>query len=267
MLKVHVVPRSGMRMRPNSVEIKVTLSGDQVEHAIKTLALPPDSSAWRIYFCEDVTQGIAPGTPLLDAGVVLRARDRAVGRDDSTVKLRPCRSSQLTDGWLNPHHTEDWEYKLEADWAGTRRVLAASLTAKRPRGRIAKVLCGEEPLQTLFTQEQEQFLSDSSESRVNLNALTVLPAVTATRWEPFRASATDPKLDIRAERWVLVDELDFLELSIVADVDDAEPRQAALEQFVRSHDLGLDPTNETKTRRVLEHLVTASTRLIGERGF
>jgi hypothetical protein len=243
-------------MRPDSVEIKVTLSQDQVERAIKTLAFPRESSAWRIYFCEDVAPGTAPGTPLLDAGVVLRARDKAVGRDDSTVKLRPCRSSQLTDEWLNAHRGEDWEYKVEADWAGTRRLLAASLTAKRPRGRIAKVRRGDEPLQTLFTQEQERFLTESTESRVNLNALTMLPAVSATRWEPFRASASDPELDIRAERWVVADVLDFLELSIIAGVDEAEPRQAALEEFVRSRDLGLDPTNETKTRRVLEYLIT-----------
>jgi hypothetical protein len=245
-------------MHPDSAEIKVTLTGDQVEHAIKTLALPRDSSAWRIYFCEDVARGTAPGTPLLDAGVVLRVRDKGEGRDDSTVKLRPCRSSQLSDGWLNAHHGEGWEYKLEADWAGTRRVLAASLTAKRPSGRIAKVRSGEQPLQTLFTQEQEQFLSDSSGTHVNLSALTMLPAVMATRWEPFRASATAHELDIRAERWVVVDVLDFLELSIVADVDDAEPKQAALEEFVRSRDLGLDPTNETKTRRVLEYLVATA---------
>jgi hypothetical protein len=88
-------------MRFDGVEIKVTLQGDQTQSTVGALHLPSDGSRWQIYFCEDGTAGISPGTPLLDLGVVLRAREESGGgKDDTTVKLRPCRRSQLTDAWL-----------------------------------------------------------------------------------------------------------------------------------------------------------------------
>src|SRR3954467_4545512 len=86
-------------MRFDGVEIKVTLGRDQTGPAVVRLGLPPQPS-WQIWFWEDVTPGSGPATPLLYCGVVLRARDKAGGKDDATVKLRPCRRSQLTDRWL-----------------------------------------------------------------------------------------------------------------------------------------------------------------------
>jgi hypothetical protein len=76
-------------MRPESVEIKVTLAGTNVGEAVAALGLP-EGRRWRIVFCEDVTTGVAPLTPLLDIGVVLRARKKSGTKGDSTVKLRPC---------------------------------------------------------------------------------------------------------------------------------------------------------------------------------
>ena len=80
-------------MRLDSVEIKLTLAGDEVDLAVQALHLPPDQPVWQIHFCEDVTEAIGTTTPLLDLGVVLRARRRPGERDDTTVKLRPCRGS------------------------------------------------------------------------------------------------------------------------------------------------------------------------------
>ena len=109
---------------------------------MEKLNLEPDRPPWSIYFCEDVVAAVSTGTPLLDAGVVLRARKRP-GRDDATIKLRPCRRSQLTNHWLRAKEGDGWEFKVEADWAGPRRVLAASLTANRSRRVIAAVGAGD----------------------------------------------------------------------------------------------------------------------------
>lgn len=251
-------------MRLDSVEIKVTIPGEQVAEAARAFRLPLDRRQWKIYFCEDVARGSSPGTPLLDAGVVLRARDKGGARDDATVKLRPCRRSQLTPHWLaareGGNEGEGWELKLEADWAGSRKALAASITADRPDDRIGKVRNRDCPLSRLFTEDQQRFLLDCAGIQVNLDMLTLLPPIAATRWTPFGAPETDPELEIRAERWRVDDVLDFLELSIVADVDHAGSGQAALEHFVGSHGFDCDAAPETKTRRVLEHLVLASTR-------
>ena len=68
-------------------EIKVTLSG-RVDAAIGALGLD-DGAAWQIWFCEDLAPPPGTTTPLLDAGVILRARRKAGDDHDATVKLRP----------------------------------------------------------------------------------------------------------------------------------------------------------------------------------
>jgi hypothetical protein len=244
-------------MRFDDVEIKVTLGKDQTAAAVQALDLPSGIEPWRIYFCEDVTPGLDLQTPLLDRDVVLRARDKPGGKDDSTIKLRPSRRSQLTDHWLDASDGksdsgEKWEFKVEADWSGDRRVLSASHTSDRHQGLVAEVAGGRRPVEHLFTPEQLDFLRDCSAAAINLATLTVLPPVTATRW---RSVATaPPELGVRAERWT-VDDLDFLELSVVADPAEARSRQDALTEFVRSRGLAVDAQSQNKTRQAIEHLV------------
>jgi hypothetical protein len=239
-------------MRLDGVEIKATIAGDATPAAIRALGLPPGRPPWEIYFCEDVTDGLSATTPLLDAGVILRARAKPGGKDDTTAKLRPCRRSQLPDRWLTAEKDDDWELKVEADWAGERRALAASLTADRPSGVVASVSRGERPVEDLFVAEQLAFLRESSTIGINLATLTVLPAVTATRWGSV--DGTPAGLDLRAERWTVGD-LDFLELSAVAPVDEAPGTQRLLAGFVESLGVGAPPDQETKTRQVLRSLV------------
>ena len=104
-------------MRPESVEIKATLTGTDVDRAVAALPLA-DAKTWRIVFCEDVTGGVAPVTPLLEIGVILRVRGKSGSKGDSTVKLRPCRWSQLTADFFANAESDDSELKIEADWAG-----------------------------------------------------------------------------------------------------------------------------------------------------
>ncbi|MGR7027096.1 hypothetical protein [Geodermatophilus sp. URMC 62] len=243
-------------MRLDGIEVKVTLGGDGTDAAVRALGLTGGQS-WRIHFCEDVVPGALLGTPLLDRGVVLRARSKPEGRGDSTIKMRPARLSQLTGRWLAAREGEtadghDWEVEVEADWAGERRVLAVSHTVDRPppldgideEGRSAE---------ELFTEEQAAFLRDCADVPVQLAALTVLPPVAATRWKEVRSAPTD--LGVRAERWT-VDHLDFLELSVVARAPaEAAARQHALTGFVLSCGLPADPQPQSKTGQVLDHLV------------
>jgi hypothetical protein len=239
-------------MRLDGVEIKVTIAGDQTPGALAALGLSPDRPTWRVYFCEDVTEGLSAGTPLLDAGVVLRARDKPGAKDDVTLKLRPCRRSQLTDRWLAAEKGDDWELKIEADWAGRRRLLAASLTAERREGVVAAAAREPGSVENLFVAEQLAFLRDCASIAINLRTLTVLPPVTATRWGSVEG--TPPGLDVRAERWVVGD-LDFLELSTVARPGEGTATQDLLLEFVRSVGIAAPQEQETKTRQVLQRLV------------
>lgn len=249
-------------MRLDGVEIKVTVEGRQTRSAVRALHLP-DRPQWRIYFCEDLPAGTSPGTPLLDLGVIMRARRKPDGKDDTTVKLRPCRRSQLPDVWLaarkgEDDEGEDWEFKLEADWSGESRVLAASCSADRPDGVVPAAGDGHGGVGRLFHPQQEAFLRDCAGVRVNLATLTVLPPVTATRWKEIEGAP--PGLGARAERWT-VDDLDFLELSVVADLGDAPTTQAALTRFVGDLGLAVDESGASTTQQALRRLV----QLAGDR--
>lgn len=239
-------------LRLDDVEIKITLDKSQVDRALQKLGLPVDRPPWLIHFCEDVTAAAGAGTPLFDLGVVLRARRKPGEPDDTTVKLRPCRRSQLTDHWLAVEKADGVEVKLEADWAGGGHKLAASCTADRSADLVRAVGAGEQPIAALFHDQQIAFLRECFGSTVNLAALTVLPPITAMRWKKSDAAPADLKL--RAERWT-VDDLDFLELSIVVPPDQARAKQAALTGFVQSLGVTVDPMPEPKTGRVIAHLV------------
>jgi hypothetical protein len=239
-------------MRLDDVEIKATIAGERTPEAVQALGLPPGGPTWEIFFCEDVTAGLPVATPLLEAGVILRARSKPGGKDDATVKLRPCRRSQLTDSWLTAEEGEAWKLKVEADWAGERRSLATSLTADRRGGVVSGVARGEGSVEDLFVHDQLDFLRDCAPIRINLGALSVLPPVTATRWDTVASAPA--RLKLRAERWTVGD-LDFLEMSTVSPVEDAPARQKLLSEFVVSLDVGPLPDQENKTKQVLRQLV------------
>jgi hypothetical protein len=237
-------------MRLNGVEIKVSLSERQVPRALEVLDLGRNGQPRRIGFIEDTTVGVE--LPLFHEGIVLRVRQIEDGDDDSTVKLRPCRRSQLAESWLGAENGDGWKLRIEEDWAGTRRALATSCVADLPRRRIAAAWDGKEPVGRLFNGGQWRFLSDCAGMPINLDALTLLPPVEATRWEEVRVREVG---DVVAERWT-IDELDFLELSIKKDtVEEARKAQAEFERGIRALDLERDDEHASKTERVLAHLV------------
>jgi hypothetical protein len=235
-------------MRLDGVEIKVSLSERQVPRALEVLDLGRNGQPRRIGFIEDTTVGVE--LPVFRQGVVLRVREVGDGDDDATVKLRPCRRSQLAESWLGAEKGDGWKFRVEQDWAGSRQALAASCVADLPSGRIAAVRKEEEPVGRLFNTAQLRFLSDCAGMPINLDALTLLPPIAATRWEEVRVREV---ADVVVERWT-VGKLDFLELSIrKATVEEAREAQAELDGAVRS--LGLERDDEqSKTERVLAHL-------------
>jgi hypothetical protein len=239
------MPRDGENM---GVEIKISFD-QNIARALDELGLDNHGEPRHIGFLEDTTVGVA--LPLFHQGIVLRVRQIDDDDDDATVKLRPCRRSQLAGNWLGAEEDDGWKLTVEQDWAGSRRALAASCGSKLPKDRIAAVRDGSEPAHRLFSQGQTRFLADCSGMPINLDALTLLPLVTATRWKKVRVGSVR---EVVAERWI-VDELDFLELSIRSDtVADAPAAQQELEREVRALNLQPDNANESKTERVLAQL-------------
>jgi hypothetical protein len=215
-------------MRLDAVEIKVTVAGDQVTEGLRRFELSGDGKRRQIFFAEDPASGASVVLPLLDGGVVLRVRESEDREVESTVKLRPCRRSQLTDGWLAAGKTAHWEFRLEADWTAERRVLAASCSADRKTGSLDAARQGREPLSTLFSDEQERFLEECAGLGVNLNAVVLLGPVAASRWGPWQVDG----FKVVAERWRIAEALDFLELSIRVAPGEAKNAQQDFEAMV-----------------------------------
>ena len=243
-------------MRLDGVEVKVNVEGEQTMSAVRILGLPA-VPPWQIFFVEDVTTPLGSIIPLSDHGLIIRARQKTKGNDDVTVKFRPGRRSQLSNAWLATTKTTDGdlkaELKIEQDWAGARRTLAISLTSDRPDGLVAAAIAARN-VSALLTQDQKKLIDQCAGVGVNLDVLTVLPAVSAMRWPTFSAPGpAGSALSVRAERW-FVGALDFIELSIAVGVEAAEEAQTALEDFLLSK--GLQPAvDEAKTSQVLRLLV------------
>ena len=227
------------------VESKVNVAGHP-EDALSALGLNGGSER-RIWFFEDLTPGIEPGLPLLSGGVVLRVRSGKSG--DFTLKLRPCRRTQLTPEWAAGFTDGNrFEYRVEQDWTGQRRSLAASSVVNLDPDLIDSVVSEGADADTLLAGKQREFLRDCGTLRIAFAGLTPLGPVLATKWKNVPVG----KFDTHIERWEVGD-LDFLEVSIRSDTD-AERRQQGLESAVRALGLSIDDDRESKTRRVLTQL-------------
>lgn len=245
----------GVEVRPESVEIKITLAGGQIEEAVALLGLT-GGEAWTVVFCEDVTDAAA-STALLDIGVVLRVRGKTATTGDSTIKLRPSRWSQLDPEYFGNRETGDLELKIEADWAGEKRSLATAMTVQWTDARLSAAQADARLVAELFSKEQLDFLAKCGQGRVNLGAVSMLPPIAATRYAKFTVDGLAS--GVRAERWQVDAGLDFLELSIVDKPKKAVAAQAALTAFVNHQHLPIDDSQLSKTQRVLDHLIAKST--------
>lgn len=233
-----------------AVEVKVNLAGP-VDDSLEALNVT-DAKPRRIWFMEDLTPGLETALPLLNDGVILRIRNDG-DKADSTLKLRPCRRSQLEDPWLGEHEDDGESYALEGDWTGPRRVLAAAMTcAIKPKRAEKAVAPGGDP-RGAFSDNQIAFLVANGPVRVNVGTLRALGPIAATSWKRFELAG----FDVKAERWQ-VGALDRLELSIRVETgDDPASSQLAFETAVRRLHLSIDTSDDSKTRQALTELLAA----------
>src|SRR6266511_2907714 len=163
---------------------------------------------------------------------------------------RSTRRSRLTTDWLAFHRHGPDELRIEADWAGDRKVLAASLTSNLGPNKINAVLAGHLPLRQLFSPVQRRFLAECADTNAEPDALQILGPVHAMRWPPTRWHA----LDVTAERWHLTstthEPLNLLELSLRVEPQGAEIAQRSLDACLSRNGLDPDPSGyPTSTRR------------------
>ena len=224
------------------VEIKVNFTGSQIEKAKEAFGLKPDAAEKRdIYFGEIRTgRDGREALPLLDRGVILRVRAKK-DTGDVTVKLRGADGGIDVPVWDAADLAG--EKKIEGDW-GDRRQISASLTVKSDDAGRTDFEAGLPPIVDLMSDDQEAL---AGRLLVPLGDVELLGPVTARKWKH-----DDIGGDLDAEEWK-VDNLHFLEISIVATTD---PEQAQEDLLKRVQAAGLTPADEqkTKTTQVLQHL-------------
>jgi hypothetical protein len=229
----------------DSVEVKVNVASEDIPAAIEQLGMTNHSSM-RVWFYEDLTPGIQP-LPLLHAGVIVRARIRQDGTVESTLKLRPCRLSQLTADWSSAVSEGDLEYTVEEDRSSTTRAIAASCTVSDLGGPLPAE--PPYPIDQLLTDRQRDFIRTCGPIRISPQALDALGPIEATRWKKLSSSAV-PDLKPRAERW-LVRGTPYLEISIRTTPEAAAASATRLAQLLAEHNLREDDSQDSKTSRVL----------------
>lgn len=189
-----------MASQVDPIEIKVNIGGN-VDHALGQLGLDPGAGQEReIWFLDDITEGLREALPLLNSGVILRLRrpeKDSKDKEDSTVKLRPCRRSQLVGMWNAPRK-HDPEYRIEGDWSRKRHVVAASCVAEFAHGTFERALKPAGALSGAFSEPQRTFLAQCSDILFAFEGLTALGPITATQWKDFTFGDVE---DVTAERW------------------------------------------------------------------
>lgn len=224
----------------DTVEIKVTIRPDQELKATRAMQINEDTAEVRVIYFYDTLN-----LDLFDAGVVLRARLVKGDDDDSTVKFRPVEDAGKIDA--------SWKqlrgFKLEADCVGDRVVCSASLTVLQKRDEIDDVADRKRPIDKLFSREQELFLGEFYDGKVDFGNLHILGPIRVLRW---KLKHRDFPHELTVEEWRLPDGDDLVEVSIKTPADNAAQARREFEDHLNS--LGLDPqgNQETKTRTALK---------------
>jgi hypothetical protein len=241
-----------VRARLDGVEIKANVADIDMSDAMGALELN-DADAFSIWFYDDLTPGVAP-LPLLNAGLIFRIRVKANGDVDSTVKLRPCRRSQLTGAWLSTESHGDFEFSVEEDRSGIKNVLAASCRVQRDASSVTSLNGPPYPLAKLLSERQQDLLANCAPMRVNAAELTALGPIDATRWKQVGGDDF-ADLDARAEQWTIEGQR-FLEISVRANLDEADKKSRRLQRLITERGIVLDSSEDSKTRRALTTLAT-----------
>lgn len=233
------------------IALKINLDAD-IANVVSAL-IPPTATPIRrsIWFAE-AHPGIGGSTtPLLSSRLIIRIRSG--DQDDISVKLRPCTTAELPDRWSREFVDGDARYRIEADWGGRHRVLAASVVSGRPAGSMAAQITGTDPV-SLLDATQRQFVVACTACGVPIDHLVTIGPITSTAWPDIDLDGAP----VTVERWTVAD-LDMLEVTmrLRPRPDDtptrfehlASARLNDLEESVRAR--GARISAMSKTERVL----------------
>ena len=231
----------------DAIEIKATIPDHQIRKALKRYGLTESNDEERfIYFFD------TPKLDLLKAGIIARAR-RVVGdAHDSTVKFRPVNPADVGPRWRRFR-----DFKIEADASETSLVKSASFSMPVARGHIKRVVGGKKAISTIFTVEQEEFLTSIARRKIDFAKLAVLGPLLAQRWRFEDPGCPWP---ITAELWKRGDGKRMMEASIKAPAAQAAAAVGGFMAFLAEVGAEHDKDQQTKTRWALDYYVAKLAR-------
>lgn len=219
-------------------EIKLLVQGDKIAEARAALKLAATADKhYQIYFVDTADP------KLINAGLILRLRDKGNGQTETTVKFRPSPGSKALDS--------KWDGKLENEneWLigkgenqsySLKRVLDGTDLLKKPDDHLAE----------FFSDGQKALIKEISTEEFDPARLKVFGPIRAELWE-WREAAVDDK--VSAELWNLSDKQIF-EVSRKAKAKNLQKKADEFEAAFRKIGLAVDPDPESKTRRALGYL-------------
>jgi len=222
----------------DTVEIKVPIHPDHELKVTRAMQLHEKTAEVRVLYFYDT-----PELDLFDAGIVLRARLRQGDKDDSTVWFQPADPAVIDPSWKLFEG-----FRLQAYCFGDEVVCSASLTMLQKPDEIDDVADHKSPIERLFSREQERFLSQFHDSRIDFGRLRVLGPIRGMRWQ---LQHRDFPHELTVEEWRLPDGDDLVEVSIRSALADAASARRDFEAHLNALDLDPQGNQHTMTREAL----------------
>ncbi len=243
------------------VEIKVNVASP-VTDSLVALDLLDSPPLWRdMWFAEARARDDVGALPLLAGRHTIRLRSG--DRDDVTVGVRPCDTDRLVGRWRAPFEETHFSYRLERDWCGERREVAAAAISRRPPGSVATALRdGADPAHILDAA-QRQFVVTCTPRGIPIDHLGTLGPVTCQTWPEVDLDGCS----VQVERWSVAD-VDLLELALRLQPHPGETAaqfevramsaHRAIRATVTRRALSIADFRESKTHRVMTALRATS---------
>jgi hypothetical protein len=223
-----------------TIEIKATILQAHIRTALEHYGLTRINDELRLIYFFDT-----PDLVLQSAGIIARAR-RVIGdQHDSTIKFRPVQPESVARRWRKYR-----DFKIEVDASERGLVKSASLSMPVARGQIKRVVAGKKNIRSLFTEEQEDFLDEMANTRIDFRKIVTMGPLRAQRWDFEDPACPWP---ITAELWEREDKSTMMEVSVKALVGQAAAVMAGFMAFLAEVGVQRDASPQAKTRWALEH--------------
>jgi hypothetical protein len=232
-----LVPPIAGAENDEKAEIKLLVQSDKIAEAKTGLKLADTADKrYKIHFVDTAK------FDLIDAGLILRLRDKGDGKTETTVKFRPPKGSKPPNG--------KWEEKLEKEieWL-IRKGENVSYSLKHVIKGTDLLEKPDENLAALFSDDQKALFEEIRKAPFAPGTLKVYGPIEADIWEWEDKDVGDK---VSAELWNLAGK-QILEVSRKSKAKKLETKANEFEAAFKER-VAIDPDPESKTRRALGFL-------------